>query len=187
MIDTAHELVGRHAEMERLHALVNRLHEGGGALVISGEAGIGMSALLGHVREHAQAMGTTVLATAGVESEAELGFAGLHQLLFPIIGAVDLLADAQRLALEAAFGLATDIDPDPFRVALAAFQLISDTADVHPVVLLVDDAHWLDRPTLDVLAFIARRLEHVPMALVATVRSGYASPFKDARLPLLEL
>jgi DNA-binding CsgD family transcriptional regulator/tetratricopeptide (TPR) repeat protein len=187
MIDTAHELVGRHAEMERLHALVNRLHEGGGALVISGEAGIGKSAMLGHVREHAQAMGTTVLATAGVESEAELGFAGLHQLLFPIIGAVDLLADAQRLALEAAFGLATDIDPDPFRVALAAFQLISDTADVHPVVLLVDDAHWLDRPTLDVLAFIARRLEHVPMALVATVRSGYASPFKDARLPLLEL
>jgi DNA-binding CsgD family transcriptional regulator len=187
MIDTAHELVGRHAEVERLNALMDRLREGGGAFLISGEAGIGKSAMLGHVRAHAQAMGTTVLSTCGAESEAELGFAGLHQLLFPIIGAVDLLAEAQRLALEAAFGLATGVDPDPFRVALAAFQLISDTADVHPVVLLVDDAHWLDRPTLGVLAFIARRLEHVPMALVATVRTGHASPLTDARLPILEL
>ena len=66
-------------------------------------------------------------------------------------------------------------------------KLVSDTADANPVVLLVDDAQWLDRPSLGVLTFIARRLDHVPMALIATVRTGYASPFKEARLPIVEL
>ena len=167
---------------------MDRLHEGGGALVVSGEAGIGKSAMLGHVREHAGTLGFTVLATVGAEFEAELGFAGLHQLLFPIIGSIELLPDAQRMALEAAFGEATGVDPDPFRVAIAAFRLVSDTADSIPVVLLVDDAHWLDRPSLGVLTFIGRRLEHVPAALVATVRAGDASPFKEFdRLQIVEL
>jgi DNA-binding CsgD family transcriptional regulator len=187
MKDPSQELIGRHAEVERLNALVDRLHEGGGALVISGEAGIGKSALLGHVRQLAQTMGCTVLATAGAESEAELGFAGLHQLLFPIIRAIELLPDAQRAALEAAFGISSSVDPDPFRVAMAAFRLVSETADANPVVLLVDDAQWLDRPSLGVITFIARRLEHAPIALVVTVRTGHASPFKDARLPIVEL
>ena len=187
MTDPAQDLIGRHAEVERLDALVHHLHDGGGALVLSGEAGIGKSAMLGHVREQAQLLGCTVLATAGAESEAELGFAGLHQLLLSIIGTIEVLPDAQRLALEAAFGIATGVDPDPFRVAMAAFRLITDTADSNPVVLLADDAHWLDRPSVGVLTFIARRLEHVPIALVATVRTGFASPFKDARLPIVEL
>ena len=138
--------------------------------VLSGEAGIGKSAMLGHVREQAQLLGCTVLATAGAESEAELGFAGLHQLLLSIIGTIEVLPDAQRLALEAAFGIATGVDPDPFRVAMAAFRLISDTADSNPVVLLADDAHWLDRPSVGVLTFIARRLEHVPICLLYTSR-----------------
>ncbi len=93
---------------------------------------------------------------------------------------IELLADAQRMALEAAFGVASGVEPDPFRVAMAAFRLVSDTADANPVVLLVDDAQWLDRPSLGVLTFIARRLDHVPMAVIATVRTGYASPFKEA-------
>ena len=187
MTHSAQELIGRDPELERLDALVNRLHEAGGALVISGEAGIGKSAMLDHVREHAQELGVTVLATVGAEAEAELGFAGLHQLLLPVIGGVELLPDGQRLALEAAFGMATGVDPDPFRVAMAAFRLISDAADANPLVLLVDDAHWVDRPSLGVLTFIARRLAHVPMALVATVRAGHASPLQEARLPIVEL
>jgi DNA-binding CsgD family transcriptional regulator len=187
MIDVARELIGRHAEMARLDALVGNLHEGGGALVVSGEAGIGKSAMLGHVREQARTVGTTVLATEGAESEAELGFAGLQQLLSPILRAIDLLPDAQRTALDAAFGGATDVDPDPFRVAMAAFRLISDAADANPVVLIVDDAQWLDRPSLGVLTFIARRLDRVPIALIATVRTGSASPFENARLPTVEL
>lgn len=113
MTHSAQELIGRDPELERLDALVNRLHEAGGALVISGEAGIGKSAMLDHVREHAQELGVTVLATVGAEAEAELGFAGLHQLLLPVIGGVELLPDGQRLALEAAFGMATGVDPDP--------------------------------------------------------------------------
>ena len=187
MIDLARGLIGRGAEIERLDALGARLHEGGGALVISGEAGIGKSAMLGHAREQAHTAGFTVLATAGAESEAELGFAGLHQLLSPIVHTIELLPDVQRMALEAAFGGATDVDPDPFRVALAAFRLINDASDANPVVLLVDDAQWLDRPSLGVLAFIARCLERVPIALIATVRTGSASPFENARLPIIEL
>src|SRR5579863_7413183 len=187
MTDDARDLIGRHAQLERLDALVNRLHEGGDAVVISGEAGIGKSAMLGHVREQAHAHGMTILATAGAESEAELGFAGLHQLLFPIIDAIELLPDTQRGVLRAAFGLASGVDPDPFRVAMAAFRLVGESAETNPVVLLVDDAQWLDRATLGVLTFIARRLDHLPVALVATMRSGNASPFRDARLPVIEL
>ncbi len=67
MTVTAQELIGRRAEIERLDALVDRPHEGGGALVISGEAGIGKTAVLGHVRDQAQSIGSTVLATAGAE------------------------------------------------------------------------------------------------------------------------
>ncbi len=187
MIDALQELIGRHAEVERLNALVNDLHEGGGALVISGEAGIGKSAMLAHVRQRAQTVGYTVLATAGAESEAEFGFAGLQQLLSPIDRSIELQPDAQRTALEAAFGGASDVDPDPFRVAMAAFRLITDTADANPVVLIVDDAQWLDRPSLGALAFIARRLDRAPIALIATVRTGSASPFANARLPTIEL
>ncbi len=187
MIDQAQALIGRDADLERLDGLVHHLHEGGGALVISGEAGIGKSALLGHVREHALAVGATVLSTAGVESEAELGFAGLHHLLFPIFPTFDLLLESHRKALEAAFGRATGIDPDPFLVAMASFSLISATADARPVVVLIDDAQWLDRPSLGVVTFIARRLEREPIALLAAVRTGSASPFADARLPALEL
>ena len=96
-------------------------------------------------------MGGRVLSTVGVESEAELAFAGLHQLLHPIVGLMDRLSDAQRAALEAAFGVTADLEPDPFRVSLAAFQLLCDAADAGPVVLIVDDAHWLDRSSLGAL------------------------------------
>src|ERR1700733_1420020 len=109
MIDLARELIGRHGEVERLDGLVSSLRQGGGALVISGEAGVGKSALLGVVREQAQVIGATVLATTGAESEAELGFAGLHQLFIPILGALQLLPDAQRTALETAFGWVTGV------------------------------------------------------------------------------
>jgi DNA-binding CsgD family transcriptional regulator len=183
----AAELIGREAETARLDSLLDRLPEGGGAIVIRGEAGIGKSAMLALVGERASALGFAKLATVGVESEAELAFAGLHQLLLPIIGSIELLPASQRQPLNAVFGTIESAEPDPFRVAMAAFRLVIEAAESSPLVLLVDDAHWLDRSSLGVLTFIARRLEGVPVALVATVRTGYAAPFDEARLPILEL
>ncbi len=183
----AAELIGREAEAALLDALLDRLPEGGGAIVIRGEAGIGKSAMLALARERAIALDFATLATVGVESEAELAFAGLHQLLFPIIRSIELLPASQRQPLNAVFGTIECAEPDPFRVAMAAFRLVIEAAESSPLVLLVDDAHWLDRSSLGVLTFIARRLEAVPVALVATVRTGYAAPFDEARLPILEL
>jgi DNA-binding CsgD family transcriptional regulator len=181
------ELVGRDVEAERIDAILEGLAEGGAALVISGEAGVGKSALLHHARARAEARALRTLTTSGVESEAEFAFAGLHQLLHPVLGLVELLPAPQRAALEVAFGIASGSEPDVFLVALAAYQLVCDAAEESAVVLFVDDAHWLDQSTAAVLAFVARRLESEPVALLVSVRAGVATPLSDAGLPTLEL
>jgi tetratricopeptide (TPR) repeat protein len=186
-VDAGPELIEREQECADLDALVDRLRDGGGAIVVRGEAGIGKSALLQRVRRRAVAQGARPLVTGGVESEAEFAFAGLHQLLRPVIGALAQLPESQRQTLEGALGLGVDIKPDSFRVAVAAFQLICEVADSVPLVLIVDDAQWLDRSTLSVIAFIARRLEAEHIGLVAAIRSGQSTPLDDARLPTLDL
>src|SRR5690349_14016322 len=185
--DAGLELIERERESAVLDALVDGLRDGGGAIVVRGEAGIGKSALLQRARRRAEAKGARSLATIGVESEAELAFAGLHQLLRPVVGALPQLPEPQRRTLEAALGLGVDLEPDPYRVALAAFHLICEVADSTPLVLIVDDAQWLDRSTLSVIAFIGRRLEGEHVALVAAIRSGLPTPLDDARLPTLDL
>ncbi len=185
--DCTFELIGREAERQRVETVLDRLHQSGGVLVVRGESGIGKSSLLRHVRERASALELRTLGTVGVESEAELAFAGLHQLLEPISELVERLPDPRRRALHAAFGIAGDFEPDPFLVALAANQVIRLSANSRPLVLLVDDAQWLDRSSLDALTFIARRLESEPVALVASVRVGYPTSLEEARLPVLEL
>src|SRR6202011_4128511 len=137
------ELIGRKVEIERVEAVLDHLQAGGGALVIRGEAGIGKSALLARVRTRASELGVRALATVGVESEAEYAFAGLHQLVRPIASLIELLPDPQRRALESAFGIIDEVEPDPFLVALAAFELVCDAADSGPLALIVDDAHWV--------------------------------------------
>src|SRR5438128_1888311 len=186
-VDAGPELIEREQESAVLDALVDRLREGGGAVVVRGEAGIGKSVLLQRVRRRAEAQGARPLFTVGVESEAELPFAGLNQLLRPVIGALAQLPESQRQTLEAALGLGVDLKPDSFRVAVAAFQLICESADSVPVVLIVDDAHWLDGSTLSVIAFIGRRLEAEHVALVAAFRSGQSTSLDDARLATLDL
>src|ERR1700730_10228817 len=186
-VNVGPELIEREQECAILDALVDRLRDGGGAVVVRGEAGIGKSVLLQRARRRAEAQGFRPLVTVGVESEAELAFAGLHQLLRPVIGALAQQPEAQRKALEAALGLGVDHKPDPYHVAVAGFQLICEVAESAPLVLIVDDAQWLDRPALSVIAFIGRRLEAEHVALVAAVRSGQSTPLEDARLPTLDL
>jgi DNA-binding CsgD family transcriptional regulator len=181
------ELIGRNDEVARVDALLDRVRDRGGALVIGGEPGIGKSALLDRARGRASSLGVRTLATVGVESESELAFAGLHQLLGPIGNRIERLPDPQRQALDAAFGVDGLVDADPFRVALAAYRLLSDAADSSPLLLVADDTQWLDRSSLDVLAFIARRLDNEPVVFIAGLRDGFSTALEDAGLPILRL
>jgi AAA ATPase domain len=186
-LDVTGELIGRVDEIARVDALLDRVRDRGGTLLIRGEPGIGKSAVLDRARGRASSLGARTLATIGVESESELAFAGLHQLLTPIGSRIQRLADPQRQALDAAFGVNDLVEPDPFRVALAVYRLISDAADSSPLLLIADDAQWLDRSSLDVLAFIARRLDNEPVALIAGLRDGFSTALEEAGLPILEL
>ena len=187
MLGTTHDevapLLGRVEEQTLLTSLLDEVATRGQALVLRGEPGIGKSRLLSETAHAARARVMAVLTTTGVQSEAHLPFAGLHQLLRPVRGRVAELPVAQRAALDAAFGLAHDVAPEHYRIAMAALDLVSDVATDTPLLLVVEDAHWLDRPTLDVLAFVARRIESDPIILLVATRDGYASVLGDAGLP----
>jgi DNA-binding CsgD family transcriptional regulator len=180
-------LVGRERELGVLAGLVDGVSDRGGVLVVSGEPGIGKSALLAMARRRATERGMQVLTAIGVQSEAQLPFAGLHQLLRPIIAGAEGLPVRQRVALLAAFGMTDAAAPDRFLIALAALELLADTASRAPLLVVVEDAQWLDRPTGDVLAFVARRLESEPIVLLVAVREGQASALGEAGLPELRL
>jgi DNA-binding CsgD family transcriptional regulator len=180
-------LLGRDRDLAELYALVDGIEDRGGALVVRGEAGIGKSALLAAARERAVDRGVTVVSTTGALSEAQLAFAGLHQLLLPLLGRLDLLPDPQRQALETAFGIAEGDAPDLFLIGLATLGLVAERSAETPLLFVVDDAHWLDRPSSEVLGFVARRVESDPAVLLFGVREGLPSCFDDADLPELPL
>ena len=181
--DEATPLLGRLEEQNLLTSLLDDVATRGRALVLHGEPGIGKSRLLSETERTARSRGMTVLTTAGVQSEAHLPFAGLHQLLRPVRDRASGLRDVQRAALDAAFGLTHEAAPEHFRIAMAALDLVSDVAGDAPLLLVVEDAHWLDRPTADVLAFVARRIESDPILLLAAIRDGYPSVLGEAGLP----
>jgi DNA-binding CsgD family transcriptional regulator len=185
--DGAAPLLGRFGEQGLLMARLDDVAARGQALVIRGEPGIGKSRLLGETAEAARARGMVVLTTVGVQSEARLPFAGLHQLLRPVRARAGVLPAVQRAALDAAFGLTHEVAPELFRIAMAALDLVAEVASDAPVLLIAEDVQWLDRPTADVLAFLARRIEADPIILLAATRDGYPSALADADLPELRL
>ena len=140
-------------------------------LVVRGEAGVGKTALLEYVAERAS--WCRIVRIAGVESEMELAFAGLHQLCAPILDGLDGLPGPQRDALRVAFGFHGGDTPDRFLVALAVLSLLADVAERQPLVCLVDDAQWLDRASAQTLAFVARRLQAERIAIVFAVREPH--------------
>ena len=163
-------LRGRRSEREVLDRLIEAVRAGeSGALVVRGAPGVGKTALLEYVVE--QASGCRVVRAAGVQSEMELAFAGLHQLLAPMLDRLDRLPVPQRDALRTAFGVSPGSAPDRLFVALAALTLLSDVAEEQPLICLVDDEQWLDRASAQALAFVARRVDAEAVGLVFAARA----------------
>jgi DNA-binding CsgD family transcriptional regulator len=183
----ARGLFGRTAELERIGGLLDAVAERGSALVIRGEAGIGKSTLLAAAAVEARDRGFSILTASGVHSEAELPFAGLHQLLHPILDRAEQLPAPQRTAIESAFGAGDAVAPELFMIALASLNLVADLAATSPVLLVIEESNSLDRPTIDVITFIARRLESDPIVLLAALRDGPESPLDGSGLPEMVL
>jgi hypothetical protein len=156
-------LHGRSHEVGQLAHALNRLADGvGSATMLHGESGIGKSALLDVAIEGARQRSLRVLSATGVQSEAQLSFAGLHQLLEPELDRAAGLPPRLRETLLGAFGLVQGGAPDLFLTGLATLELIGDVCADGPVLLTIDDAQWLDRPSCAVLSFVARRIETTP-------------------------
>jgi DNA-binding CsgD family transcriptional regulator len=166
-----HGLYGRQTERKELDQLVADVRAGQGrVLILRGEVGTGKSALLDYLASRASRAGYRVARVAGVESEMELAFAGLHQLCAPMLSRAERLPTPQREALRTAFGLAAGPPPDRFCVGLAVLSLLAGTAGGQPLICLVDDEQWLDRASMQVLGFAARRMAADPVGLVFTAR-----------------
>lgn len=148
----------------------------GRALVLLGDAGIGKTTLLEAAAGRAQAYGWRVLRAEGSERETGLAFAGLHQLLKPVLDGVRGLPHRQRAALLSAFGVDDDATvPEQLLIGAAVLTLLSDLGEERPLLAVVDDAQWIDRGSLDALAYAARRLDTAPIVLLVGAR-GQAAP-----------
>jgi DNA-binding CsgD family transcriptional regulator len=164
-------LIDRIEETARVNTLLDQVRDGmSGALVLRGEAGIGKSAILNATVESAQDL--SVIRLEGIESEMQLGYAALHRLLLPHLPRLEHLPEPQRDALKSAFGLTSLAPADRFMVSLAALSLLGDAAREIPLLIVVDDAQWLDRESVGALVFVARRLQADRIALIFGVRES---------------
>jgi DNA-binding CsgD family transcriptional regulator len=161
-------IVGRAAERSRIDELLAEARAGAsGALLLRGDAGIGKSALLAYARD--RATGMTLLAMSGVDSEAELAFAGLTELLRPVMDEVAALPAAQSEALHSALALRAE-PANPLAVRAALLTLLAALAESAPVLVAVDDGQWVDQSSLEALAFAVRRLAAEQVAVLVAVR-----------------
>jgi DNA-binding CsgD family transcriptional regulator len=180
-------LLGRDQEQQALVLLLEDARAGrSGVLALAGEAGIGKSALLAYAEE--QAVGMHVLRARGVQSEAQIPFAGLLELLRPALSWIEQIPDPQAAALESALALRPAASaPGRFAVGAATLSLLAAYSEETPVAVLVDDAHWLDGSSADAMLFAFRRLVADPVAVVLTARQGEPSLLDGADLPTLRL
>jgi DNA-binding CsgD family transcriptional regulator len=164
-------LLGRRREVDALERLLESVRVGQSrVLVLRGESGIGKSALLEYLV--GKASGCHVARAAGAESEMELPYAGLHQLCVSVPDFLERLPAPQRDALATVFGRSTGPAPDRFLVGLATLSLFAEVAEQQPLVCIVDDAHWLDHASAQILGFVARRLLAERVAVVCAARAG---------------
>jgi DNA-binding CsgD family transcriptional regulator len=179
-------LLGRESERRELESIIEGARTGRSTvLVVRGDPGIGKTAMLEHAADHADGM--TVLRCVGIEAEHEMPFAGMHQLVRPVLGLLDRLPEPQAAALRGALGLSFEPVEDRLLVSLGLLSLLAEASEEQPVLCLVDDAQWLDGPSQEALAFVARRLDADPIAVLVSVRTGETRTFDPGGLPRLEL
>jgi DNA-binding CsgD family transcriptional regulator len=181
-------IIGREAVLARLHGLVDQVPFAGQVLLVTGEAGMGKTVLLADAAGRARSAGMRVLPVTGRESESRLAFAGLHQLLRPVLSSAAALPGRQAQALMGALGLtAGPVAPDPLLTGVAVLTLLSDLSERSPVLVIADDAHWLDRSSLEALAFAGSRLDAGRVMLLVGARGQAPPPGFDRGFPELHL
>jgi len=180
-------LIGRERELSLLREFLQQVAVSGGTLVLSGEPGVGKTALINTLADALSASGTMVLRAAGSQFEQEISFAGLNQVLLPLLDSLGELGDVHRDALRVALGFGSGTVPDQLLVSNAVLALLRRAAARVPVVLIVDDLPWIDRASAGVLSFAARRLVGSRAALLVTLRVGAQSYFDRAGLPEYDL
>lgn len=176
------QLVSRERECAGIRSLIDEAREGrSGSVVLRGDPGIGKTALLEYASGLADGM--TVLRTAGVDAESDLAFAGVFGLVRPILGLLDQLVGIQARALAGALGVKSSSGADRFLISAALLGLLAAAAEEQPVLCLVDDAQWLDQPSIDAISFAARRMGAEPIAMLFAAREGEARRFDGSGLP----
>jgi DNA-binding CsgD family transcriptional regulator len=178
-------LVGRVAEVDRIRAFVATARSDGGALLVTGEPGVGKTGLLDAAADIALAGGTRVLRAAGIQFEAEMSYAGLNQVLLPLMGGLPQLAAVHRDALNVSLGFGEGVPPSRLVVSNAALMLLREAAEARPLLVILDDLPWLDRASAAVLSFVARRLEGTQVGLLTAARTGEDDVFDHAGVPEL--
>lgn len=179
------DLYGRRQEQAALDRILDTARQGdGAALMLWGEPGIGKTALLEHVAESAAA-DFTIMRCRGTRLESRLAFAALHELLWPVMERISTLPEPQAKALNGALGISSDV-ADRFLIGVAVLTLIRELTGERPVLLIADDAQWLDEPSAHLLVFVARRLRNEPVAMLFT---GHDDPVEGAweKLPAMEV
>lgn len=173
-MESAHApaLIGRERELDLVDSFLARAALDAEALLLVGEPGVGKSALLEAAAARAAAGGTRVLRAVGAEFESDLAFSGLNQVFFPLFGELEQLGGGHRRALSAALGIAAAEPADRLTVSTAAVALLRRAAGPGPLLVVVDDLHWLDQPSAAVLGFALRRLTGSAIGLLAAVRDG---------------
>jgi DNA-binding CsgD family transcriptional regulator len=179
-------LLGRAPEERRIDELLSAARGArSGTLVLVGDPGIGKTALLDYAE--ARGGGFEVLRARGVESEAEIAFAALFEICRPVLDRLERLERQQQAVLRATFGIGETQRAPAFAIGAATLALLAAAAEDRPLLLLVDDAHWLDRASADALAFALRRLRADAVAALFATRPGEGRPFSGRDLPELEL
>ncbi len=183
---TQHRLLGRDADVHRIDEYVDSLTTAGSVLLLTGDPGVGKSVLLDVAQARAGDR-VRVLRCAGVEFEVEVAYSGLHQALLTLRGEIRKLDAVPRSAVQVAIGLSVAAPQEPLIVSNAVLELLERAAAERPLLILVDDAQWLDRATAFTLAFVARRVAGARLGLLVAARTGADNVFQSLRVAQHEL
>ncbi|MEU3445436.1 AAA family ATPase [Streptomyces griseoincarnatus] len=165
--------MGRTRELHALEAMLGEVGNEGAVLLLQGDPGVGKTALLDAMAARARTNGLRVVRVVGIESEQELAFSALHQLLYPLFEHATELPAFQSTVLEQVLSIREGSDPGRFAISASALALLQAASRAQALSVVVDDVHWIDRSSAEVLTFMARRLSGCRAAFVMATRGGW--------------